>query len=71
MQDIAVVPLLVLLPLIESQGGLADAGPGALLQLLGPTALESAAGLGLLLLGGRVVLRKVFEVRRRGAGPPP
>ena len=61
------VPLLVLLPLIESHGGLADATPGSLLQLLGPTALESAAGLGLLLLIGRVVLRKIFEVRGRAA----
>jgi len=66
LQDIAVVPFLVLLPLIESGGGMAAAAAGGatnLLQLLGPTALSSAAGLGVLLLGGRVVLRRVFEVR--------
>lgn len=68
-QDIAVVPLLVLLPLIESSGGVGGTTPGSLLRLLGPTALESAAGLGMLLLGGRFVLRKIFEVGGWHADP--
>jgi hypothetical protein len=62
-QDIAVVPFLVLLPLIESNGGMDSATPTSLLQSLAPTALNSAVGLGLLLLSGRVVLRRVFQVR--------
>jgi Kef-type K+ transport system membrane component KefB len=56
------VPFLVLLPLIESSGGMEDATPTTLLQALGPTALNSALGLGLLLLSGRVVLRRVYEM---------
>jgi Kef-type K+ transport system membrane component KefB len=63
-QDIAVVPFLVLLPLIESNGGMEGASADTLLQMLGPTTLTSLAGLGALLVGGRVVLRRVFEVRR-------
>ncbi|KAI8467065.1 MAG: Sodium/hydrogen exchanger family-domain-containing protein [Monoraphidium minutum] len=61
-QDIAVVPFLVLLPLIESNGGMEDATPSTLLHMLGPTALNSAAGLAFLLFGGRVVLRKMYEM---------
>ena len=61
-QDIAVVPFLVLLPLIESNGGMESSTPTTLLQALGPTALKSAAGLGLLLLAGRIVLRRVYEL---------
>eukprot|EP00878_Enallax_costatus_P013828 GHUV01014463.1.p1 GENE.GHUV01014463.1~~GHUV01014463.1.p1 ORF type:complete len:492 (+),score=144.01 GHUV01014463.1:299-1774(+) len=61
-QDIAVVPFLVLLPLIESHGGMEGASPDTLLQMLGPTAATSLAGLGALLLGGRVILRRVFEI---------
>lgn len=59
------MPFLVLLPLIESSGGMEDATPTTLLQSLGPTALSSAAGLGVLLLSGRFVLRRVYEVRAR------
>jgi hypothetical protein len=62
-QDIAIVPFLVLLPLIESNGGMDLATPTTLMQSLGPTALNSAAGLGFLLLGGRFVLRRIYEVR--------
>lgn len=57
------VPFLVLLPLIESNGGMEGASADTLLQMLGPTTLTSLAGLGALLVGGRVVLRRVFEVR--------
>jgi Kef-type K+ transport system membrane component KefB len=61
-QDIAVVPFLVLLPVIEMSGGMEGASPATLLNQLGPTALQTLAGLGALLLGGRIVLRRVFEV---------
>ncbi len=80
-QDIAVVPFLVLLPLVvqlQSSGvgdpvaALADAASGAvaaaqtnpasLVAMLGPTALKTCAGLAVLLLGGRVLLRRVFEL---------
>jgi Kef-type K+ transport system membrane component KefB/voltage-gated potassium channel Kch len=64
-QDIAVVPFLVLLPLIESPE-IAGAGDGAatasLLASLAPTALKTLAGLGILLLAGRFFLRRVFEL---------
>ena len=64
LQDIAVVPFLVLLPLIESDNSelLNGASASSLLEKLGPTALQTVLGLGLLLVGGRVVLRRVFEV---------
>jgi hypothetical protein len=74
------VPFLVLLPLIESNGGMEGASADTLLKMLGPTAATTMAGLGALLLGGRVVLRRVFEVRwQRACGcccarrhmPPP
>lgn len=58
MQDIAVVPLLVLLPIIESQK---DIGFAAQASILGITALKAVFGLGGLLVVGRVVLRRVFE----------
>eukprot|EP00879_Flechtneria_rotunda_P030712 GHRR01033383.1.p1 GENE.GHRR01033383.1~~GHRR01033383.1.p1 ORF type:complete len:471 (+),score=170.75 GHRR01033383.1:295-1707(+) len=61
-QDIAVVPFLVLLPLIESNGGMEGASADTLLQMLGPTALTSVAGLAALLVGGRTVLRRIFEM---------
>jgi Kef-type K+ transport system membrane component KefB len=63
-QDIATVPFLVLLPLIEGGGAsaLADGGAGTavLLAKLGPTILQTFAVLGLVLLGGRTVIRRVF-----------
>jgi hypothetical protein len=40
----------------------AGAGPGTLVAMLGPTVLKTCAGLGLLLVGGRLLLRRVFEV---------
>ncbi|KAK9810162.1 hypothetical protein WJX72_005895 [[Myrmecia] bisecta] len=61
LQDIAVVPFLVLLPLIESTDLEAQSTMG-LLQALGPVALTTLGGLGLLLLGGRIILRRIFEL---------
>jgi Kef-type K+ transport system membrane component KefB/voltage-gated potassium channel Kch len=62
LQDIAVVPLLVVLPLYEASASAGDVGTASILATLGPTAIKALAGLGALLLGGRVVLRRVFEV---------
>lgn len=61
-QDIAVVPFLVLLPLVENSD-MASTGAMDLLSQLGPTALQTVGSLGLLLLTGRIVLRRVFKVR--------
>eukprot|EP01025_Chloroclados_australasicus_P022587 TRINITY_DN23212_c0_g1_i6.p1 TRINITY_DN23212_c0_g1~~TRINITY_DN23212_c0_g1_i6.p1 ORF type:complete len:718 (-),score=58.25 TRINITY_DN23212_c0_g1_i6:255-2408(-) len=55
-QDIATIPFLVLLPLIESDSS------GFLLDKIGPTAIFSVVGVALLLLGGRTVLRRIFEI---------
>jgi hypothetical protein len=41
---------------------LTSTGAMDLLDQLGPTALETLGSLGLLLLGGRIILRRVFEV---------
>jgi hypothetical protein len=38
------------------------ANPQSLAALLGPTALQTVAGLTALLFGGRILLRRVFEV---------
>jgi hypothetical protein len=64
-----VVPFLVLLPVLENGGTnlLADGvSPVSLIQELGPTALKTVAGLGTLLLGGRVILRRIFDVSAAG-----
>lgn len=64
------VPFLVLLPLIESDNSeLLNGGASSLLEKLGPTALQTVLGLGLLLVGGRVVLRRVFEVVASSRNP--
>lgn len=64
LQDIATVPFLVLLPLIEGNNSAMLAGQDtmSLLQELGPTALKTVGGLGLVLLGGRFLMRRVFEL---------
>ncbi|BDA40681.1 Glutathione-regulated potassium-efflux system protein KefB [Coccomyxa sp. Obi] len=64
LQDIAVVPFLVLLPLVENDDLMGQAGQSTmtLVTSLGPTALQTVFGLGVLLLGGRVVLRRIFEL---------
>ena len=60
-QDIAVVPFLVLLPVIEGTD-MTGSSPISLLAALGPTALKTVGGLSLLLLGGRYVLSRLFEL---------
>ena len=64
LQDIAVVPFLVLLPLVEGDNVIGQPGQSTmtLVASLGPTALQTLLGLGALLLGGRVVLRRIFEL---------
>ena len=57
LQDVAVVPLLVLLPIIEDTQVL---GFDADVQSLALSALSSVAVLGTILLAGRVLLRRVF-----------
>ncbi|EFJ41469.1 hypothetical protein VOLCADRAFT_68169 [Volvox carteri f. nagariensis] len=66
-QDIAVVPFLVLLPLVTNKGGAelmeVRGRPGwGLLTLLGPTALQTVAGLGALLLADRLIMKRIFEM---------
>lgn len=57
------MPFLVLLPLIEGTDLMADGqSPISLLANLGPTALKTVGGLALLLLGGRFLLRRLFEL---------
>lgn len=60
------VPFLVLLPLVENEDIVGQAGQSTmtLVTSLGPTALQTLLGLGVLLLGGRVVLRRIFELAR-------
>ena len=61
-QDIATIPFLVLLPLIEGGGGGIDVTDGQLISQLAPTILKTFGGIGLILIGGRTFLRRVFEV---------
>ncbi|GLI67394.1 hypothetical protein VaNZ11_011578 [Volvox africanus] len=65
-QDIAVVPFLVLLPLVTNKGGAelmeGAASPVSLLTMLGPTALQTVAGLGALLLADRLIMKRIFEM---------
>lgn len=58
------MPFLVLLPLVENADlvGQPDQSTMTLVASLGPTALKTLLGLGVLLLGGRVVLRRIFEL---------
>lgn len=60
-QDIAVVPFLVLLPIVENSD-MTTSNASDLISQLGPTALTTVGSLGLLLLTGRTVLRRVFQV---------
>jgi Kef-type K+ transport system membrane component KefB len=59
LQDIAVVPLLVLLPIIENQQK--DVPAGVQASLLALTALKAIGGLAAILVLGRLLLRRVFE----------
>ncbi|CAM9545259.1 unnamed protein product, partial [Discosporangium mesarthrocarpum] len=61
LQDIAVVPLLVLLPIIETQGG-SQMTLGAQLALVAGTTAKGVAGLGAILVAGRFFLRRIFEL---------
>ena len=61
LQDIAVVPFLVLLPFVESN----DLGGESTINLvyeLGPTALKTVGSLAILLVVGRLVMRRLFEL---------
>ncbi|XP_044490612.1 K(+) efflux antiporter 3, chloroplastic [Mangifera indica] len=58
LQDIAVVPLLVILPVLESQNLIEE----SIWPMLAKESLKALAGLGLLSLGGKYLLRRVFEV---------
>jgi len=65
MQDIAVVPLLVALPVLEKSGGrdLADLmGDTNSLAMAGAEGLKALLGLGVLVLVSRLFLRRLFEV---------
>lgn len=57
-QDIAVVPLLVVLPILES----GTLGKESVWPLLAAESLKALGGLGALSLGGQIFLRRVFEV---------
>ncbi|RWR77892.1 K+ efflux antiporter 3, chloroplastic [Cinnamomum micranthum f. kanehirae] len=58
LQDIAVVPLLVILPVLESQNLVKE----SIWTMLAAESLKALGGLGLLLLGGKYLLRRIFEV---------
>ncbi|CAL9021565.1 unnamed protein product [Prunus brigantina] len=57
LQDIAVVPLLVILPVLESQ----NLAEGSIWPMLLKESLKALGGLGILSLGGKFLLRRVFE----------
>jgi len=61
MQDIAVVPLLVSLPLFEQAGGDIHMDRTSL-SIIGAAFLKSMGGLGLLVVVSRLFLRRLFEV---------
>ncbi|XP_038681766.1 K(+) efflux antiporter 3, chloroplastic isoform X2 [Tripterygium wilfordii] len=58
LQDIAVVPLLVILPVLESQNLVEE----SIWPMLVKESLKALGGLGLLSLGGKYLLRRIFEV---------
>ncbi|PIA48957.1 hypothetical protein AQUCO_01300080v1 [Aquilegia coerulea] len=58
LQDIAVVPLLVILPVLESQTFVGE----SIWPMLAAESLKALGGLGLLSLGGKYLLRRIFEV---------
>ncbi|KAL4179984.1 hypothetical protein AMTRI_Chr13g122900 [Amborella trichopoda] len=58
LQDIAVVPLLVILPVLESQNLVEE----SVWPMLATESLKALGGLGLLSLGGKFLLRRIFEV---------
>ncbi|CAH9081910.1 unnamed protein product [Cuscuta europaea] len=58
LQDIAVVPLLVVLPVLESQNLVEE----SIWPMLAQESLKALGGLGLLSLSGKYILRRVFEI---------
>ncbi|ESQ38115.1 hypothetical protein EUTSA_v10028445mg [Eutrema salsugineum] len=58
LQDIAVVPLLVVLPVLESQTLVGE----SILPMLAKESAKALGGLGILSLGGKFFLRRIFEV---------
>ncbi|VVB07812.1 unnamed protein product [Arabis nemorensis] len=58
LQDIAVVPLLVVLPVLESQTLVGE----SIWPMLAKESLKALGGLGILSLGGKFLLRRIFEV---------
>ncbi|KAJ1403668.1 Sodium/solute symporter superfamily [Sesbania bispinosa] len=58
LQDLAVVPLLVILPILETQ----NMSEESIWPMLAQESLKALGGLGLLSLGGKYILRRVFEV---------
>ncbi|KAH9612722.1 hypothetical protein KSS87_019942 [Heliosperma pusillum] len=58
LQDIAVVPLLVILPVLETQ----NLAEGSLWPTLISESLKALLGLGVLSLGGKFLLKRIFEV---------
>ncbi|XP_027347538.1 K(+) efflux antiporter 3, chloroplastic isoform X4 [Abrus precatorius] len=58
LQDLAVVPLLVILPILESQ----TISQESIWPMLAQESLKALGGLGLLSLGAKYILRRVFEV---------
>lgn len=58
LQDIAVVPLLVILPVLENQNLVKE----SIWPMLATESLKALGGLGLLSLGGKYFLRRIFEV---------
>ncbi|KAJ4876423.1 hypothetical protein Rs2_41441 [Raphanus sativus] len=58
LQDIAVVPLLVVLPVLESQNLVGE----SILPMLAKESAKALGGLGILSLGGKFLLRRIFEV---------
>lgn len=61
LQDIAVVPFLVLLPFVETND-LGGQSTMSLVYQLGPTALKTLGSLAALLVVGRLVMRRLFEL---------
>ncbi|KAL5206108.1 hypothetical protein ABZP36_034317 [Zizania latifolia] len=57
LQDIAVVPLLVILPVLESQNVVEQ----SVWPMLLAESLRALGGLGLLSLGGKYLIRRIFE----------
>ncbi|PHT68368.1 K(+) efflux antiporter 3, chloroplastic [Capsicum annuum] len=58
LQDIAVVPLLVVLPVLETQNLIEE----SIWPMLAKESLKALGGLGLLSFGGKYIWRRVFEV---------